>query len=163
MKSNSFNYVLTTDTKGYAHFWDILNYVENCELETIFAPKYKYCLHQSGINCCDWLELEKDYCLLATGGDDQCLSLSVFECKDKVEKLFSDSISVHCSQITGNVCQLFICIILGFMTFLQVLHWVGNFTKTIGEFCIYIYNFGFTFLQKLKLFPCMYGNFFLYL
>lgn len=114
VKLNSYNYVLTTDTKGYVHFWDISKYIDNCDLETIFVPTYKHCLHQSGINCCDWLELENNYCLLATGGDDQCLSLSVFECKDRVEQLFSYSISVHSSQVTGIVYQLFIfiCIII---------------------------------------------------
>lgn len=99
---NTFDYVLTTDTKGYIHFWDISKYVENSEVKSSFTPRYKHCLHQSGINCCDWLDLKNKYSLLTTGGDDQSLSLSVFHYKDTLTLKCNVSISVHCSQVTGN-------------------------------------------------------------
>lgn len=96
-------YVLTTDTKGFIHFWDVSKYIDNGDLKSTstITPKFKHKLHQSGINCCDYLELENNYGLLATGGDDQHLNLSIFYYKDTVVSLCNVSISVHCSQVTG--------------------------------------------------------------
>lgn len=103
----TFHYVLTTDTKGFVNFWDITKYIENCEVYSNFTPKYKHCLHQSGINCCDWLELKKEYSLLSTGGDDQCLRLSIFHYKAHLLLMCTISMSVHSSQVTGNIdCYL---------------------------------------------------------
>lgn len=99
---NTFDYILSANTKGSIHFWDISKYVENSEVESTFTPKYEHCLHQSGINCFDWLNLENNYGLLATGGDDQSLILSVFHCKDTLTLKSSVSTCVHCSQVTGN-------------------------------------------------------------
>lgn len=94
--------MLTTDTKGCVNFWDLSSYIiENGKTNSVFTPKFKYCLHQSGINCCDWLKLEYEYGLLTTGGDDQCLSLSAFHYKDTMTLLCNASISIHCSQVTG--------------------------------------------------------------
>lgn len=104
---NDFHYILTADTKGYVQFWDISKYTANSEVKTNFIPKYNHCLHQSGINCCDWLELNTEYSLLSTGGDDQCLCLSVFNYKNTVTLICNVSISVHCSQVTGNYFNLF--------------------------------------------------------
>lgn len=103
IKLNIFHYVLTADTKGFIKFWDISKYIENSDVESssTFIPKYKYQLHQSGINCCDYLELEYNFGLLTTGGDDQCLNLSVFHYKDTVSLLCNVSISIHYSQVTG--------------------------------------------------------------
>lgn len=98
---NSFHYVLTTDTKGFVNFWDISKYVDNSNVDLSFTPKYRHCLHQSGINCCDWLEIENNYGLLTTGGDDQRLSLSIFHYKDIVSLICNEYISIHCSQVTG--------------------------------------------------------------
>lgn len=110
IKLNTFNYIITTDTKGYVNFWDISKYIENIKEESTYTPTYKHRLHQSGINCCDWLELDNMNSLLATGGDDQSLKLSIFHYKDTVTLLYNVSISVHCSQVTGNF-YLFIIII----------------------------------------------------
>jgi len=98
---NIFHYVLTTDTKGFVNFWDISKYIDNSDVELTCTPKYRHCLHQSGINCCDWLEIENNYSLLTTGGDDQRLSLSIFHDEDNVTLLCNVSISIHCSQVTG--------------------------------------------------------------
>ncbi|XP_029345448.1 uncharacterized WD repeat-containing protein C1306.02 [Acyrthosiphon pisum] len=98
---NSFHYVLTTDTKGFVNFWDISKYVDNSDADLSFTPKYRHCLHQSGINCCDWLEIENNYGLLTTGGDDQRLSLSIFHYEDTVSLICNEYISIHCSQVTG--------------------------------------------------------------
>lgn len=98
---NISHYILTTNTKGYVHFWDISKYIDN-KVESSYTPKYTYCLHQSGINCCDWLELENEYSLLTTGGDDQCLNLSVFHYKNIIKLFCNVSISIHCSQVTGE-------------------------------------------------------------
>lgn len=96
-------YILTTDTKGYVSFWDISTHIDNSKAKsTTCIPKYKYCLHQSGINCCDWLELENEYSLLTTGGDDQSLRLSVFHHLDSLTLLCKVSLVVHSSQVTGN-------------------------------------------------------------
>lgn len=100
---NLFHYVLATDTKGYVHFWDISKYIENNEVESSCTPKLKHRFHQSGINCCDWFELKHFNSILATGGDDQCLNVSLFHYKDTVTLLCNVSISVHCSQVTGNI------------------------------------------------------------
>lgn len=99
---DTFYYVLTTNTKGFVHFWDVSKYIENSELDSNFIPKYTHCLHQSGINCCDWLDLKNKYSLLTTGGDDQCIKLSIFHYEDNLASLCNDSITVHCSQVTGN-------------------------------------------------------------
>jgi len=99
---NISHYVLTTDTRGCVHLWDVSKYIDNNKVESSLTPKYKHRLHQSGINCCDWLELENEYGLLITGGDDQRLSLSVFYYKDLVKLFCNVSISVHCSQVTGD-------------------------------------------------------------
>lgn len=100
---NTSNYVLTTDTKGCVKFWDLSKYIENSEINSVFTPKFKYRLHQSGINCCDWLKLENEYGFLATGGDDQCLILSAFCYKHNDMMLLCNvSISIHCSQVTGT-------------------------------------------------------------
>lgn len=112
---NICHYVLTTDTKGYVNFWDISKYMDNTDKELIFTPKYRHCLHQSGINCCDWMEIENNYGLLTTGGDDQYLSLSVFYYKDTVTLLCNVSISIHCSQVTGIIIFFFLLIILFFV------------------------------------------------
>lgn len=103
IKLNMYHYVLTADTKGFINFWDISKFIENDELQStsILTLKFKHHLHQSGINCCDYLELENNYGLLATGGDDQHLNLSVFHYKDTVVLLCNVSISVHSSQVTG--------------------------------------------------------------
>jgi len=100
---NSFHYVLTTDTKGFVNFWDISKYVDNSDVDLSFTPKYRHCLHQSGINCCDWLEIENNYGLLTTGGDDQCLSLSIFNYEDTVSLICNEYICIHCSQVTGII------------------------------------------------------------
>lgn len=100
---NISHYVLTTDTKGYVYLWDVSKYIDNNGVESCFVPKYKHHLHQSGINCCDWLELENEYKLLTTGGDDQCLILSVFHYKDIIQLFCNVSISVHYSQVTGDL------------------------------------------------------------
>lgn len=108
---NNFHFVLTTDTKGFVNFWDISKYIDNSKEKSTFIPKYKHCLHQSGINCCDWLQLQNNYHLLTTGGDDQCLSLSIFHSEDMVTLLCRVSISVHCSQVTGNFFYPYMAII----------------------------------------------------
>lgn len=119
---NSFHYVLTTDTKGYVNFWDVSKYIENSQVA--FMPKSKYCLHQSGINCCHWLEFEDNFSLLATGGDDQCLNLSVFHHKDILTLLCNVAITIHSSQVTGN----FFFLIHNYLNcFRQVLFIVLNF------------------------------------
>jgi len=100
---NSFHYVLTTDTKGFVNFWDISKYVDNSNVDLSFTPKYRHCLHQSGINCCDWLEIENNYGLLTTGGDDQRLSLSIFHYEDIVSLICNEFIPIHCSQVTGII------------------------------------------------------------
>ncbi|XP_025209201.1 WD repeat-containing protein 6-like isoform X2 [Melanaphis sacchari] len=98
---NIFHYILTTDTKGFVNFWDISKYIDESDIELTFIPKYRHCLHQSGINCCDWLKIENNYGLLTTGGDDQRLSLSIFHYEDTVTLLCNVSICIHCSQVTG--------------------------------------------------------------
>lgn len=102
IKLNTFHYIITADTKGYVNFWDISKYIENNHEEFATTPKYKYRLHQSGINCCDWLELQNMNALLATGGDDQSLKLSIFHYTDTITLLCNVFISVHCSQVTGS-------------------------------------------------------------
>lgn len=108
---DDFHYILTTDTKGYVKFWDISKYIENSEIKSNLIPKYSHHLHQSGINCCDWLKLNTEYSLLTTGGDDQCLCLSAFVHKDTLTLICNVSISVHYSQVTGNyyLTILFYC------------------------------------------------------
>lgn len=103
VRLNLFYYILATDTKGFVHFWDISKYIENSEVESFCTPKFKHRLHQSGINCCDWFELKNMYSLLATGGDDQSLIVSLFHNMDTLTLLCNVSISVHCSQVTGNI------------------------------------------------------------
>lgn len=100
---NNFHYVLTADTKGFVNFWDISKYIDESDVELNCIPKYRHCLHQSGINCCDWLEIENNYGLLASGGDDQRLSLTIFQYEDTVTSLCNVSICVHCSQVTGII------------------------------------------------------------
>lgn len=96
------DFILSADTKGYVSFWDISTYINNSEPPMNLLPKYKHCLHQSGINCCDWLKLQNNYYLLTTGGDDQSLSLSVFHYKDSVTLFCNVSTVIHCSQVTGK-------------------------------------------------------------
>lgn len=121
---NTFHYIITTDTKGYVNFWDITNYIENNKEESTSATKYTHHLHQSGINCCDWLELQNMNSLLATGGDDQSLKLSIFDYKDTFTLLCNVSISVHCSQVTGNF-YLFIIIISFFVNVIVSMFFLG--------------------------------------
>lgn len=102
IQSNNVHFVLTTDTKGFIRFWDISKYIETSNVKSTFTPKYKHRLHQSGINCCDWLQLKNNYSLLTTGGDDQSLSLTIFHSEDIGTLVCNASISLHCSQVTGN-------------------------------------------------------------
>ncbi|VVC31561.1 Hypothetical protein CINCED_3A019551 [Cinara cedri] len=100
---NNNDYILSTSAKGLVFFWNIseLNYERLEQTSLDIKPVYQYNLHQSGINCCDWLELENKYYLLATGGDDQNLKLSVFQCIVNVIFKCDVSVFVHSSQVTG--------------------------------------------------------------
>jgi hypothetical protein len=67
-------------------------------------------VHQSGINSFDWLLLKEDKFLLATGGDDRALVLSLIQitsptCQENMEAevllQWRDDYA-HASQITGE-------------------------------------------------------------
>ncbi|XP_050428277.1 uncharacterized protein LOC126838155 [Adelges cooleyi] len=97
------HYILSMDTRGYVLFWDISVCINNnSESLSNILPVYKNSFHQSGINCCDWLKLENEYNLLTTGGDDQCICLTIFRLEnDTVVLGCTSSITVHNSQVTG--------------------------------------------------------------
>ncbi|XP_069695221.1 tRNA (34-2'-O)-methyltransferase regulator WDR6 [Periplaneta americana] len=95
---------LTMATNGRVAFWDLRKCVE--EVCDDLQPFSCFKVHQSGINSYDWRMLRSDVFLLATGGDDSALVLSVFQIVQKdtfraqlIMQWRNDL--AHLSQITG--------------------------------------------------------------
>lgn len=67
-------------------------------------------IHQSGINSFDWVQLSRDRYLLASGGDDRALVLSIIDIITPTvqEEMQAEVVSqwrddhAHVSQITGE-------------------------------------------------------------
>ena len=99
-------------TDGVINFWNF-NYIKNQKEETknmLPAPFSKLHIHQSGINSFDLEKVSENEYLIATGGDDNLLSLIVFNLipiengnlSVEIVTKWSSSTS-HCAQITGLV------------------------------------------------------------
>lgn len=108
--------VLTMSTDGMLRFFDYTNIVmkiyEDTNSEDIIdfsdVPFAEHSLHQSGINSFDLNYLNKNKYLLATGGDDNLLSLVCFQIDTNNRKTVSvvilskwSTATVHSAQITG--------------------------------------------------------------
>jgi WD40 repeat protein len=132
IKTESFRHVaLTMATDGKVAFWDLTTCVEelicskhrnSCHTASAdksdntpvvrgsFKPFSFVKIHQSGINSFDWIQLPGDKYLLATGGDDRALVLSLIEIvtpnvheemRAEVVLQWRDD-HAHASQITGE-------------------------------------------------------------
>lgn len=96
------NYIiLTMDSEGKVQLWSFLSDI--CKVHSIISWK----LHENGINSYDVMVLEDDTFILATGGDDNSLKLTLFTISTVSDKLNANKIdiwenkTVHCAQITG--------------------------------------------------------------
>jgi len=132
IKTESFRHVvLTMATDGKVALWDLTSCVEeligskcsiHCHAASADAgnntpvvasglkPFSVIKIHQSGINSFDWMQLPRDRYLLATGGDDRALVLSVIEIITPTvqEEMQAEVVlqwrddHAHTSQITGE-------------------------------------------------------------
>lgn len=132
IQTESFRHVaVTMATDGIVALWDLTSCVEellcskhsdiNCAasgrkndnirvvLDNL-KPFSSVKVHQSGINSFDWLFLKGDKFLLATGGDDRALVLSLIQIKSPTcqENMQAEVLlqwrddCAHASQITGE-------------------------------------------------------------
>jgi WD40 repeat protein len=127
IKTESFRYVaVTMATDGKVALWDLTTCIEEL---VHFKHSNSYCaaaadplvtgilkpfsfikIHQSGINSFDWIQLPGDKYLLATGGDDRALVLSLIEIitPNAQEEMQAGVVlqwrddHAHASQITGK-------------------------------------------------------------
>ena len=132
IKTESFRHVaLTMATDGKVALWDLTTCVEeligskhsiHCHAASAVTsnntpvvasglkPFSVIKIHQSGINSFDWIQLPRDRYLLATGGDDRALVLSVIEIITPTvqEEMQAEVVlqwrddHAHASQITGE-------------------------------------------------------------
>lgn len=105
-------YVVSFGSDGKAVFWEVKGMgVDEKELSLPTAPTAEFALHQSGINSFLVWRRAPDEWLLATGGDDNMLSLAVFRL-DKGNSSHWEIVSrwttseSHSSQITGKSYQI---------------------------------------------------------
>ena len=118
LKVHSFKYnnnliIISMATDGVINFWNfncILSKIHNNEKSEnmILTPFTKLHVHQSGINSFDLKKINDNEYLLATGGDDNLLSLVVFSFIDTQNEDLSAQIvarwsssNSHSAQITG--------------------------------------------------------------
>ncbi|KAJ8665194.1 hypothetical protein QAD02_006856 [Eretmocerus hayati] len=100
---------MTMGTDGYLCFWSIRVEVEKLKVESISVDHREgHLLHQSGINSFDIQMLSDNYYLLASGGDDNLLSMVIFEITmDPMRKISIQVVScwktieAHHAQISG--------------------------------------------------------------
>ncbi|XP_011869820.1 PREDICTED: WD repeat-containing protein 6 [Vollenhovia emeryi] len=113
--------VLTMSTDGQLRFFDFAKIIEKIYKDAYFGnerildfsdiPVAVFSLHQSGINCFDLIEngdLDEDEYLLATGGDDNLLSVICFKiCTSEDNQLSAEILSkwstasAHSAKIVG--------------------------------------------------------------
>lgn len=88
--------LLSMATDGYIIFWSTRNDGELC-------AKLKH--HQNGVDCFDvFYDKEHDEYLVATGGDDQAISITEFKFNSSNEVIFQPTntfSSIHTAQVTG--------------------------------------------------------------
>lgn len=94
--------LLTMGTDGFICFWNLKD--EN--LSSVTEPIHKLKHHDSGVNCFD-LNINENIGYIATGGDDQKVSLTEFELTSdsvdvniKIRKTVTNN-SFHTAQVTG--------------------------------------------------------------
>lgn len=99
---------MTFTTDGLLNFWNFS--ILNCKMQklTIDNNEDGFFLHQSGINSFDVKFVNDNEYLLATGGDDNLLSLILFKINRKTDASFIQIVSswnsslVHYAQISGE-------------------------------------------------------------
>ena len=104
-------FIITMATDGLLNFWNFIIDHEEIIVNMIQIDDNEgFTLHQSGINSFDIKMLDEFKYLLATGGDDNLLSLMVFEIVlDQKDIAFIKIISswktdsAHFAQITGSL------------------------------------------------------------
>jgi len=69
--------LLSTGTNGYVHLWDITRPNDS---QSRAIPVHSMRAHQSGVNCVRVVPLSDYAFMLLTGGDDQCIYITTFEC-----------------------------------------------------------------------------------
>lgn len=107
--------LISMATDGFVNLWNVNSLIEEiilCETKTddvqesTLEPFARWQAHQSGINSYDFRENNENEYFLASGGDDNKLSLTVFtiQKEDSLSidiKTTWDSVSIHAAQITG--------------------------------------------------------------
>lgn len=123
IKTHLFNWdgnmiALTMATDGVVNFWHLNDAVDAISeedlsehddqvLPTDISPFSRLSLHQCGINSYDLIQLDRSEFMLATGGDDNLICLTVFEIESENEGMSIKEItkwncaSAHSTQITG--------------------------------------------------------------
>lgn len=103
-------FVITMATDGDLNFWHFCFKNEEVNVKKLIIDgETEFHLHQSGINSFDFTNIDDNEYLLATGGDDNLLSLTRFQMDlpkngDPSVKIISiwKTNSVHYAQVTGN-------------------------------------------------------------
>lgn len=101
--------VLTMATDGIVNFWDFSYFLPDSNRQETNKPFTQLHIHQSGINSFDIKKISNHEYLLATGGDDNLLSLILIDIialengdlSAEILKKYSSSDS-HSTQITGD-------------------------------------------------------------
>lgn len=88
-------FIVTMATDGKVTFWELKSY----------TVLYQQSIHQSGINSYDFVITNNNCLLLATGGDDATLSLSLFKFESNKIAIINQcqNSSIYEAQISGII------------------------------------------------------------
>ncbi|XP_051172215.1 WD repeat-containing protein 6 isoform X2 [Leptopilina boulardi] len=100
--------VLTMATDGIVNFWEFSYLLPNSNRKEMNTPFTQWKIHQSGINSFDIKQINSHEYLFSTGGDDNLISLILFQINllengDLSAKILmnNNSFDCHYTQITG--------------------------------------------------------------
>lgn len=100
-------------TDGIVNFWEFSYLLPNSNRKEMNTPFTQWKIHQSGINSFDIKQINSHEYLFSTGGDDNLISLILFQINllengDLSAKILmnNNSFDCHYTQITGDSLSL---------------------------------------------------------